>query len=289
MLRQIILSIIILFSLLRPALAAPNTPLLFIELWNNAAFYDTNIEKKSFSSILGRFEGKVGLNVLDLPMQVYGVYYGVSSQTNDYWDNYLHSGAGVRIMPLREFKSETWTTQWLKGVKIYAETLSASYLKYSATAESLAKTDLRYGVEVWHTWNTIEPTRALPWGELWMNLSLRQSNFGWTGDQGFADYVFSFQPKVGLHLREGIGVYLRTDITTSGKSGADYYFLNVADYGVGIRFEPWQNIGNKNDLFRNFKMYAEVLGVSYLKEKPADPVKTVTSDVRLGVEFSYGR
>jgi hypothetical protein len=36
-------------------------------------------------------------------------------------------------------------------------------------------------------------------------------------------------------------------------------------------------------------MFAEVLGVSYLKDEPTDLNNKVDSDVRFGIEFSYGR
>ncbi|MFA6548760.1 MAG: hypothetical protein WCT39_02345, partial [Candidatus Margulisiibacteriota bacterium] len=102
------------------------------------------------------------------------------------------------------------------------------------------------------------------------------------------DYVAFAQPKLGIHLADGIRPYLRADIITSGKSGSSYAFMNISDYGVGIRFEPWRKPGAPDDLLKKFKMYAEVLGVSYLKDDPV-PAKKVSTDVRFGVEFSYGR
>jgi hypothetical protein len=264
----------------------PAHPLLFLELWNNVAFYDTNLEKQRFASLLGRFEGKVGFNVFDLPLQIYGVYYGVTSQADDYWDNYIYSGGGARIIPFKNFQGTSWANEWLSGLRIFYESLSSSYLKDAASAEALAKEDRQYGIEVYYEWNQDDPDRRLPWGELWMKYSSRDTNFGW---EEFKDYVLYFQPKFGMHLGEGIGAYLRADLTSSGKEGADYSFLNIADYGVGVRFEPWRSTGETNDLFRKFKMFAEVLGVSYLKDKPTDPQKEVSSDVRFGIEFSYGR
>jgi hypothetical protein len=264
----------------------PEQPLFFLELWNNAAFYDTNLEKQRFASILGRFEGKVGFNVFHFPLQTYGVYYGASSQDEAYWNNYIFSGGGVRLIPFRSYRGTAWFNEWVPGLKIFYEGLSSSYLKNAASAEALAKTDTRYGIEIWHEWNQENPDRGRPWGELWMNYSYRETNFGW---EEFKDSVLYFQPKFGIHLAKDIKAYLRADITSSGKEGPDYSFLNIADYGVGVRFEPLREIGEATDLFRKFKMFAEVLGVSYLKDKPTDPSKVVSSDVRFGVEFSYGR
>lgn len=258
---------------------------LFLELWNNAAFYSTNLEKQNFSALLGRFEGKVGLNFFDFPLQAYGVYYGASSQSLDYWDNSLYSGVGARIFPFRDYSGDRWYNEWLKGIRIYGEGLNASYLKNSVSAEGLAKTDSRYGLEIWYAWNQYKPDETIPWGELWLKADYRQTNFGW---EKFEDYVVYCQPKFGRHLAEGIEAYLRADITYSGKSGPAYSFLNIADYGVGIRFVPLRGMSRDNDIFRTFKMYAEILGVTYLKDEPA-AAKRVNSDLRFGVEVAYGR
>jgi len=292
------LLLVFIFSLFQGLAAAYNErPLLiggptdtqtpiFMELWNNAAFYDTNLEKKNFGSMLGRFEGKVGANVFSFPLQVYGVYYTALSQSPDYWDNYAYTGGGVRLMPWRDYKSDRWYTDWFSGVRFYAESLNSSYFKNAASAEGLAKTDSRYGMEIWHAWNRDNPNLAAPWGELWFKGEYRQTNFGW---EKFEDYVVYCQPKFGWHLTEIIDPYIRADVTMSGKSGPSYSFLNIADYGAGIRFVPLRNIGRDNDLFHTFNMFIEVLGVSYLKDAPANPANRVSSDARFGVEVSYGR
>jgi hypothetical protein len=258
----------------------------FLEMWNYAAFMDTNLERKNFSSVLGRYEGKLGLNLFDFPLQVYGVYYGVASQANDYWDNSLFDGSGVRLIPFRDYPGTGWYNEWLQGMKFYVESLGSSYQKNAVSAEALSKTDSRYGIEIYHEWNLENPNPKYPWAELWANYSRRETNFGW---EPFNDYVFYCQPKIGMLLADGIRTYVKADVTTSGKSGPSYSFLNVADYGVGIRFEPWRTKGRPDDLLKKFKMFAEFLGVSYLKDKPVDPNKQVSSDVRFGIEFSYGR
>ncbi len=263
---------------------------MFIEVWNNLSYYDTNLEKKGFASFLARYEGKIGLNLFRSPLQLYGVYYGMLSQADAYWDNSLFSGLGLRYKPFEGFAGTSWANEWISGVKIFAEKLNSSYLKGGASAEAddLATEDTRYGIDVWYEWNLDEPDERVPWGELWLNLSSRQTNFGWEPD-GFNDWVLYFQPKFGCHLGNGIGLYLRSSVAASGKEGPSYSFLNIADYGVGIRFEPWRESKVVNDFLRKFKMFAEVVGVTYLKDKPSGSNNEVSSDVRFGVELSYGR
>ncbi len=262
----------------------------FAELWNNFAYYDTNLERQGFASILGRYEGKIGTYLFETPVQLYGAYYGTTSQTSDYFDNSLFAGVGLRVKPFEGLRSkdDVWFREWIPDVKIFAESLGANYLKNSASAETagLAKTDLRYGFDLWHEWNLDKPDESQPWGELWSNLSYRDTNFGW---ESFQNYVFYFQPKIGKHLGRGIEPYLKADIVYSGKSGASYSFLNAADYGVGIRFEPWRNREGSNELLGKFKMFFEILGVSYLKDKPAAANQVVERDLRFGIDFSYGR
>ena len=261
----------------------------FAELWNNFAYYDTNLERKGYDSILGHYEGKVGVWLFDTPFQLYGAYYGITAQTNDYFDNSLFTGVGLRCKPFETiFPGTNWANEWIRDIKVFGESLSAGYTKGAASAEAagLAKTDIRYGLDLWHEWNLDQPNPDLPWAELWANLSYRTTNFSW---EDFHNYIFYFQPKLGKHLGRGIETYLKADAVYSGKSGPSYSFLNVADYGLGIRFEPWRGLETAPELLRKFKMFCEVLCVSYLKNKPADPSQIVTGDVRFGIDFSYGR
>ena len=266
----------------------PGPNMLFGESWNNLSYYDTNLEKKGFAGFLARFEGKVGLNVLDYPVQAYTAYYGVTSQSPDYWDNSLFYGLGLRVLPFRGYQARGWQDEWIPNVKIYVEALNATYLKNAASAESagLAKTDTRYGIEVWHEWNLDNPKLDLPWAEIWSKADYRTTNFGW---EDFTAGVVYLQAKLGRHLGRGVEPYLRFDCTYSTKSGPDYSFLNIADYGVGIRFEPFRAMLGKNDFMRKFKMFVELVSVSYLKDKPTDPSKQVSSDMRFGIDFSFGR
>lgn len=261
----------------------------FAELWNNVAYYDTNIERKGFSSLLGRFEGKLGLYLFETPVQVYGAYYVASSQSPDYWDNAVYYGPGIRVKPFESYEGKGWQDEWIRDVKIFYESLASSFLKDAVSGEANKRSDTRYGFDLWHEWNLDKPDPANFWGELWGNLSYRTTNFT-TSVYGpdFNGYVFFFQPKIGRHLGNGIEVYLRGDLTSSDKTD---YWLNVADYGAGIRFEPWRSAfkPDEDSILKKFKMFAEVLGVSYLKDKPMDPNKEVSKDVRFGIDFSYGR
>jgi hypothetical protein len=261
----------------------------FAELWNNFAYYDTNLERKGYDSILGHYEGKVGFWVFDTPFQAYGAYYGMTAQTSDYFDNSLFTGAGVRVKPFEAvFPGTNWANEWIRDIKVFGESLSAGYTKGKASAEAagLAQSDTRYGFDLWHEWNLDHPDETVPWAELWSNLSFRTTNFGW---EDFHNYVFYFQPKIGRHLGRGIEAYLKADLVYSGKGGPNYYFLNNADYGLGIRFEPWRGMESAPELLRKFKMFFEFLSVSYLKEKPTVPSQVVNQDVRFGIDFSYGR
>lgn len=272
------------------AFAAPAAPSqaqdpLFMEMWNRVAYYETNVERDRFSKILGRSEGRLGFNIMELPLQVYAVYYAVLSQDENYWNNSFFPGFGARIFPFKSFEATHWANEWLPGLRIYAESLSSSYLQNEDEAEAagLRDNDTRLGLEIYHEWNLDNPDRGFPWAELWANYSYRSTNFT-AGDD--SSNVFFMQPRMGWHLGYGIGAYLAVDMTLSDNES---YWLNIADYGLGIRFEPWREQSDANDLFRKFKMFAEVVGVSYLKDKPANPDNEVSSDVRFGIEFSYGR
>jgi hypothetical protein len=290
--KKALVSALIIAALYQPSFGETRP---FVELWNNFAYYGTNLERKGYNSILGHYEGKVGLSVLDTPFQVYGAYYGMAAQTGDYFDNSLFTGAGLRFKPFETiFPGDNWANEWVRDIKVFGESLNAGYTKGAASAEAsgLAKTDTRYGLDLWHEWNLDKPNESLPWAELWTNLSYRTTNFGWslaTGEApSFNDYIFYFQPKIGRHLGRGIEAYLKADVVYSGKGGPSFFFLNEAAYGAGLRFEPWRNMENANELLRKFKMFFEVLGVSYLKDRPG-PNQAVDQDVRFGIDFSYGR
>ena len=91
----------------------------FAELWNNFAYYDTNLERKGYDSILGHYEGKVGFWVFDTPFQAYGAYYGMTAQTSDYFDNSLFTGAGVRVKPFEAvFPGTNWANEWIRDIKV---------------------------------------------------------------------------------------------------------------------------------------------------------------------------
>lgn len=272
------------FLLIAPAFAEdPVRPPFFLDSWNNVAYYDTNVEKKGFNSLLGRFDEKLGVYLFNSPLQVYGALYCVTSQGTDYWDNALYYGPGIRIKPFEAYRGSGWQDEWLRDVKVFAESLTSSFLKDAASGEANKRQDVRYGLDLWHEWNLDNPNPNICWGELWANLSHRSTNFAY---DDFNSYILYFQPKVGWHLGRGLETYLRADLTQSDKSS---YWLNVADYGIGIRVEPWRQIEKSDSFMKKFKMFAEILSVSYLKDKPTDPNKTVSTDLRFGIDFSYGR
>ena len=269
------------FALLLAGLAAAEVK-PFAELYNDIAYYDTNVERKGFASLLGRFEGKLGVTLIDT-VQLYGAYYATLSQAPNYWDNSLYYGPGLRCRPFNSFPKSNWQNEWVPDVKLFVESLSSTYFKDSVSGEANKRTDLRAGFDLWHEWNLDNPDMNNYWGELWSNLSYRSTNFSWTE---FNNYIFYFQPKVGRHLGRGIEAYLVGYAVVSGQND---YWLNNAAYGVGIRFEPWRALMYENVLVRKFKMFAEALAVSYFKGRPADPLKDVSSDMRIGIDFSSGR
>ena len=129
-----------------------------------------------------------------------------------------------------------------------------------------------------------------------LSVDLGVEKNGWIVDTAWSYAVGKVAPRVAelllvtkKSLDEAIKVYWRGDVTYSHKSGPSYSFLNIADYGVGIRFEPFRNRTQPAELLHKFNMFAEVLGVSYLKEQPATAGNVVSSDVRFGVDLSYGR
>ena len=284
--KRILWLVVLLAAFCSSALA--ERPLMFGEFWNNVAYYETNLDRKNFAALLAHYEGKIGYYLFGSPVQAYGVYYGTWSQAADYWDNSLFYGLGLRLKPWESYKGAGWQDEWIRDVKVFTEVLQSKYFMNAASAEAagLSVNDTVYGLELYHEWNLDQADTSLPWGELWSKLMYRNTNFGW---EPFNTYVLYFQPKLGIHLPGGVEPYLRADLTYSGKSGPSYSYLNVADYGVGLRIEPWRRLYEDNDFVRKFKMFVEVVGVSFLKDKPTDPNKQVSTDVRFGIDFSYGR
>ena len=128
----------------------------FAELWNNFAYYETNLERPGFASVLGHYEGKVGLWVLDTPLQVYGAYYGTTAQTGDYFDNSLNTGVGLRAKPFEgSLPGAHWTVEWVRDLKFFAESLSAGYTKGKASAvnrrNGSRKASTRSNTGRWHS------------------------------------------------------------------------------------------------------------------------------------------
>lgn len=266
--------------LLSPVAAEPRP---FGEFWNSVSYYDTNLERKGFASLLSYFGGKLGLELG--PLQFYGTYYAtIASDSPNYWDNAICAGPGLSFCPLVDYQAKGWVDEWIPNLRVFYESLHSSFLKNAASGEANLRDDTRYGFDLWHEWNLDKPDLNNFWGEVWANYSYRTTNFNWTDFKGTILY---FQPKIGWHLGQGIEPYIKADLTTSSQ---DSYWLNVADYGFGIRFEPWRRDYPSGDsILKNFKMFAEILSVSYLKDRPTNPNSSVERDVRFGVDFSFGR
>jgi len=274
------------------------------DIWTNVAQYETNAEKMDFKSIVGRVEARIGIHLLPLwgetTLKPYFAYLGVSSQDNAYWNNSGASGGGVRFKPFLGYRANAWYDEWIKDLRIFGEVLSITYYSEKEKAESEGKpvTDTRAGLDLWHEWNqfrpedpTSTPNPALPWAEVWANLSYRTTNFY---EEEFNDFIFYLQPKIGVQsdiLDTGASIepYLRMDLVLSGK-GKEYAWLNHIDYGAGIRVRPFKQgnfFGNNLPWLSKLKIFAEMISISWTKGK--DYETRPDTDFRFGIDFTYGR
>lgn len=272
-------------------------------VWVNASHYRTNLKSDDFNSYLGRGETKIGVNLLplwaDAAIQPYFAYYGVASDDKHSWNNNNVIGGGVQIMPFKGIKE----ADFLQDLKIYAESLQVTWMPGmddGDPTDSHYKTDSRLGFDLWHEWNLpsiskVEDT-AMPWGELWTNLSYRSTNFNYDGFGKFDNYVFFFQPKVGIYaikLFESISIepYLAVNAVVSGREAKEvdeeYAFFNNVESGIGVRVRPFSKgyfLGGDVKALRKLTFFIETFAVSYLKDRgPVD------HDMRFGVDFSIGR
>jgi hypothetical protein len=122
----------------------------------------------------------------------------------------------------------------------------------------------------------------LPWAEVWGNLSYRDTNFTDNSIPKFKTYLLFLHTKMGVHLAGGVRPYLATDLTMSSRPEAWY---NSLYYGAGVRFEPFREQKDPPEILRKFKMFVEVMGISWLQQKDSRP----SSDMRFGIDFTYGR
>ncbi len=216
----------------------------------------------------------------------YVVYYGVTGQDPNYWNNNFAYGFGVRAMPFTGVETKSWATEWIRDTKLYAEILSLSFLKDETTAmNNKVKTDdFRYGIDIWHEWNLQNVNRKYFWGEMWARADYRNTNFYDPQTMGkFQDYVGYLQLKIGRHLLGGVRPYIAGYLTVSGTK---VVWLNSLYYGLGIRMEPFREQEDVPQILKKFKMFIEGLKISWLADQ--DPSRP-TSDIRFGVEFTYGR
>ncbi|KAF0134937.1 MAG: hypothetical protein FD145_318 [Candidatus Saganbacteria bacterium] len=260
------------------------------DIWTNTGYLTTNGESNNFSAFLLRSEGKVGLRAEEsiIPLEPYVAYYGVLSQDKNYWNNNCAYGAGLRLMPFTSYQSTDWTNEWIKDLKLFSEVLRMSVLNDKATADvdKIKTSDFRVGVDVWHEWNLKEIDNKAPWAEIWGNLSYRQTSFfaeanNFPNNQ-FNTYLLYLQSKWGMHFDGGIRPYVCSYLTYSGVPKS---WLNSFYYGLGLRVEPFREQKDPPEMLKKFKMFLEVLGISWLKENEGRP----SSDFRFGVDFTFGR
>jgi len=267
-------------------------------VWMNSGQYKTNLEDNKFNSNITRVEGKAGIDLLPLwnkaTLQPYFAYYSVGSGDLHSWNNNTITGGGVQVSPFMGMTE----LDWLQDTKIFYETLS---IRWSVKEDDdwtdepgyNYTTDTRTGFDLWHTWNVpaqyAVENRELLWGELWTDLSFRDTNFGSTWESDFKTYMFSFQPKVGIYLFKlfnnlSLEPYFTANCITSGK---EYSYQNNIAYGAGIRVRPLSSgyiLGLDLRIFKRLVFYAETLAVSYLKDRG-----DVDHDLRFGVDFNIGR
>jgi len=258
------------------------------DVWCNGAYYTTNGEDKNFRSTLLRSEGRFGFKLEDnSPATPYVVYYATLGQNENYWNNEFAYGVGVRALPFSSAEVKGPLLEWIKDIKLYGEILTLTFLKDGDTAKAnkVKTDDFRYGIDVWHEWNLQNINRNLFWGEMWGNVSYRNTNFfdPMSGMDKFQTYLGYLQLKIGRHLFGGVRPYAAGYLTTSGNPQP---WLNSFYYGLGIRMEPFREQENAPEILRKFKMFVEGLKISWLADQ--DPTRP-TSDVRFGIDFTYGR
>ena len=83
-------------------------------------------------------------------------------------------------------------------------------------------------------------------------------------------------------MGKGIRPYVVLDLMYSGRPEA---WFNNLFYGLGLRIEPFSEQQDPPEMLKKFKMFAEVLGIAWLREADSRP----GNDLRFGVEFTIGR
>jgi hypothetical protein len=284
--RKSALAILVLLVLTAGACFAEITP--WADTWSNAVYYKTNGERNNYNSFNLRSEGKFGIKLpvgSDITLNPYVAYYGVYAINDpNYWNNQLAYGVGARVYPFLSYQGTTWANEWIPDVKFFAETLKLAFLKdeTTAVADGVKTSDTRYGADLWHEWNLKDINMALPWNELWANLSHRSTDF--SKFSKFDTFILTLQNKFGVHMGGGVRPYLATYLTYTADRSEPWY--NSFYYGVGGRVEPFREQKDSPELLRKFKMFVEVLGIAWLKD--VDPTRP-NNDFRFGIDFTYGR
>lgn len=253
---------------------------LWADIWTDASFHKTNAERDNFNSFLIRSDGRLGLNVKEFPIKPYFIYLLAYSQDENYWNNNVGFGFGVRAFPFASYQPTSASDEWIKDVKFFVEGMVLSFLKdkETATSNDVKTYDYRVGLDLWHEWNQNEPNYSTPWAEIWANLSYRSTDFY---QVAYNSYLLHIRQKIGIFL--GIlKPYLKFDLRYGGRSEPwwNYFF-----YGGGVRVEPFRHEKDILPWLEKFKMFCEFYGIAWIRDKDSRPA----SDLRFGIEFTYGR
>ncbi len=269
--RKYCLILVLIFCMSIPAFA-------WVDSWNNGSYFATNGEDKRFNAFLGRSEIRIGMPMgEEIPLSPYIATIATLSQNQDYWNNNLAFGVGLRSMPFKKYESSGWADEWIRDVKFFSEFLTLTFLKDAATAKTnnVETSDVRVGIDMYHEWNQIKPDKKFPWVEVWSNLSYRSTNF-YQG--GFKSYLFTHEQKTGFHFEdETVQPYLRTDFSISGRS--ENWWNNVY-WGPGVQIKPFKL--SDDPVIKNFRIYIEMLSIIWYKDKGSTRPK---SDTRFGIDY----
>jgi hypothetical protein len=249
-------------------------------VWTQGSFYKTNSERNNFNSVLARSEGRLGFNVKQFPLKPYFVYLLAYSQDENYWNNNAAFGLGVRAYPFSSYQPTTFADEWIKDIKFFLEAMTLTFIKdrETASANNVRTYDYRAGLDLWHEWNQKDPNYSAPWAEIWADLSYRATDFY---QDDFSTFLLDIQHKFGVYM--GIlKPYLKIDLRMGGREEP---WWNYIFYGGGFRFEPFRSEKEPNPWLEKFKMFFELYGIAWIKEKDSRPV----DDMKFGVEFTFGR
>lgn len=120
---------------------------LWGEIWLNTGYIDTNFYIKDYQTLIFQSSEKIGVKLLSSWIMPYISAEMSVNEHSFFWENYLRSGGGLRIMP--------WTlskNKWLKNVKIYAEYLDTVYTFKDDIPGAKPHDDFRIGIQMSFDW-----------------------------------------------------------------------------------------------------------------------------------------